>query len=331
VSTRIARGRPTYLFDRQRAVGSLCDDVRLGLAESPRKLPPKHFYDDAGALLFERITQLDEYYPTRVETGILRRHAAEMARLIGPRVRLVEFGSGSGAKTRIVLEQLEQPTSYVPIDISHRQLLAFADSVSADFPAIAVLPVNADYTSAVQLPADQQARRTVAFFPGSTIGNFEPDEAEVFLRHVAGLCGPGGQLLIGADLHKDRQVLEQAYNDAQGVTAAFNLNLLGRINRECGANFDSAGFRHHAFYDEQRHRIEMRLVCTRGQQVSLPAGGGSTAATFEFYPGDYIITEYSHKYTTAAFASLVARAGWQATRVWTDEHHWFAVWLLARN
>lgn len=333
MSTRLAWDRFARLLERRAAGaptagGSLAADVRAGLAASPRQLPPKYFYDDAGAQLFERITQLEEYYPTRTETGILRRHAAEMAGLIGPCVRLLEFGSGSGAKTRIVLEQLEQPTSYVPIDISRRQLLAFADAVAADFPDVAVQPVCADYTSPVVLPADPFARRTAAFFPGSTIGNFEVAEAQAFLRHVAELCGRSGQLLIGADLHKDPRVLERAYNDGEGVTAAFNLNLLRRINRECGADFDLAGFRHNALYDELHHRIEMRLVCTRAQLVSLPALKGLKAASFEFFPGDYIITEYSHKYTMPGFAALARKAGWQVSKTWTDERHWFAVWLL---
>ena len=353
MNSRVAAGRRAQLLDLRPPPASLCGDVRRGLASAPRKLPPKYFYDDAGALLFERITQLDEYYPTRTEIRILERHSPELASLIGPRARLVEFGSGSGAKTRIVLEQLEQATSYVPIDISRRQLLAFADSFSRDFPELHVQPVCADYSRAVRLPADPgEPRRTVAFFPGSTIGNFEVPEAEAFLRQVAALCGVGGRLLIGTDLHKDRAVLERAYNDESGVTAAFNLNLLARINRECGADFDLDGFRHQAFYDELQQRIEMRLVAARAQAVSLPVRGGFRSARrgsdfapqrsrpeaarpdrraparFHFQAGDYITTEYSHKYTTAGFTALAARAGWRVIRAWADERCWFAVWLL---
>ena len=332
MKARVAAGRLSPLLDLHPPVASLGADVRRGLAARPRKLSPKWFYDDAGALLFERIMQLEEYYPTRTELVILQRHAAELATLIGPRARVVEFGSGSGAKTKVVLERLQEPASYLPIDISRRQLLAFADSVSAAFPGLEVLPVCADYTGEVRLPAsDARPARTVAFFPGSTIGNFELPGAERFLRRVAKLCGAGGQLLVGTDLHKDRTVLEQAYNDAAGITAAFNLNLLARINRECGANFDLAGFRHRAWYDDAQRRIEMRLVSIRSQAVMLPPGGGMRAARFEFGAGDHIITEYSHKYTTSAFAQLAARTGWRVERVWTDERHWFATWLLARR
>jgi dimethylhistidine N-methyltransferase len=309
---------------------TLCVDVRQGLAARPRRLPPKYFYDDRGAQLFERIMELDEYYLTRTELGILERHIGEMAALAGPRARVIEFGSGSGAKTRILLEHLEAPASYVPIDIARTQLLAFADSVARRMPDLQVLPVWADYTAAVTLPPARAASHTLAFFPGSTIGNFEPAEAEAFLRRVWRLCGPGGQLLLGADLHKDRAVLEPAYNDAAGITAEFNLNLLARINRECGTDFDSSCFRHFAFYDDAHQRIEMRLVCTRDCTVLLPARHRQRATRSEFAAGDFIITEYSYKFDPAAFARLAERTGWTVQRAWFDERQWFGVWLLAR-
>jgi dimethylhistidine N-methyltransferase len=310
---------------------SLYDDVRRGLASNPRRLPPKYFYDDRGALLFERITELEEYYLTRTETAILERHAPELAALVGPGARIVEFGSGSGAKTWILLEHLRQPTSYLPIDIARRQLLAFGADVARRFPTLHVHPIWADYTSPGLLLPPAAGGRTLAFFPGSTIGNFEPAEAESFLRRVGDLCGPDGQLLIGADLHKDGTVLERAYNDARGVTAAFNLNLLARINRECGANFDLARFRHLAFYDQARQRIEMRLVCTRACTVVLPGRGLAAPLRCSFAVGDYIITEYSQKYTPARFRELAERSGWTVAHSWTDDHRWFGVWLLARS
>jgi len=331
MSATTATWRTPRMLELYAPVGSLYDDVRRGLTAQPRLLPPKYFYDDRGALLFERIMELEEYYPTRTELGILQRHVAEMAALIGPHARIIEFGSGSGAKTRILLEHLEQPTSYLPIDIARSQLLAFAGSVARLFPTLDVLPVWADYTAPVALPPRDDARRTVTFFPGSTIGNFEPAEAEAFLRRVWQLSGPGGQLLMGADLHKDQAVLERAYNDAAGVTAAFNLNVLARINRECGTNFDLARFRHLAFYDQERQRIEMRLVCTRACTVVIPGRGLARALRIEFTVGDYITTEYSHKYTPAGMARLAERTGWRVEQVWTDEQCWFGVWLLART
>lgn len=301
-----------------------------GLLDPRRTLPPKYLYDEAGARLFERITELEAYYPTRTELGIFELHAEEMAARLGPDCRVVEFGSGSGIKIRTLLDHLERPTAYIPVDISRAQLLEFARDIAAEFPGLAVHPLAADYTAEFTLPAaDPAPRRTVVFFPGSTIGNFEPHEAEGFLRRTAALCGPGGACLIGVDLAKDPAVIERAYNDPEGVTAEFNLNLLRRIDRECGADFDLAAWRHEAPYVAARKRIEMRLVSTRSQTVTLP-DDARAPHHLRFEEGEYITTEYSYKYGIDDFTALAARAGWQVERLWTDEKRWFGEWLLTR-
>jgi dimethylhistidine N-methyltransferase len=310
------------------ADGALLRDVLHGLAPDVRKLPPKYFYDEVGAQLFERITGLEAYYPTRTELAILEQHMPEMASLIGPRARIIEFGSGSGLKTRLLLEHLDRPVAYTPIDISCEQLEAFADSVREEFPALEAQPVCGDYMRTLALPVPGEVpARTLAFFPGSTLGNFEEPEAAAFLQRVATLCGPGGVLLLGTDMHKDTVVLERAYNDEEGVTAAFNLNVLSHINRATAADFNPKQWRHHAFYDEIRLRIEMRLVCESDCVVTVPTGEGDVER-FEFARGEYITTEYSHKYTPESVRALAARTGWHVERVWMDEDCWFAVWLL---
>jgi dimethylhistidine N-methyltransferase len=307
-----------------------CADVVRGLSDPRRILPPKYLYDETGARLFERITELEAYYPTRTELGIFERHAEEMAQCLGPECRVVEFGSGSGIKIRILLEDLERPTAYIPVDISRAQLLEFARSVREEFPGLDVHPVAADYTAEFKLPVPAEAsRRTAVFFPGSTIGNFEPAEAEAFLRRTATLCGPGGACLIGVDLAKDPEVIERAYNDPEGVTAEFNLNLLRRIDRECGADFDLSFWRHEAPYVEEKSRIEMRLVSTRSQTVTIPADP-SPPHQIHFEEGEYITTEYSYKYGIEDFTALATRSGWQAERLWTDEKKWFGEWVLTR-
>lgn len=245
-------------------------------------------------------------------------------------MRLVEFGSGSGLKTRLLLEHLEHPVSYVPIDISHAQLVAFALATAERYPTLVVTPVSADYTGWLELPPPQRhERRTLAFFPGSTIGNFEPDEAARFLERVARLCGLDGGLLIGIDLRKDPAVIERAYNDPEGITAEFNLNLLARLNRECATDFELSAFRHHAFFDEEHGRIEMRLVSRRAQTVRFRSS--KQVAPIAFAEGEPITTEYSYKYTTDEFDQLAARGGWSLQRQWTDEQQWFSVQLLRRS
>lgn len=320
---------PESLAGAAPAANALLEDVLHGLQPGVRKLPPKYFYDDAGARLFERITTLPEYYPTRTEPAILRAHAGEMADAIGTNARIVEFGSGSGDKTRVLLRQLDRPAAYVPVDIARMQLHDFARDLRAEFPSLRVDPVCADYMRPLQLPAAGEAR-TVAFFPGSTIGNLEPLEAQAFLRRIARLCGPGGGLLLGTDLHKDAAVLEPAYNDAAGVTAAFNRNMLTRINRELGADFDVDSWRHHALYDTANRRIEMRLVAERDMEVRVPVDGAATAK-FVFAAGEWITTEYSHKYSEESVHSMARETGWEVARAWIDPRHWFGVWFLTSS
>ena len=330
MSSKAARAAPVGLRDLRPGPGRFRADLMHGLSMRPPRIPSKYFYDRRGALLFEEITGVDAYYPTRTELAILEDCMAEIARAIGPRARVVELGSGSGLKTRLLLRHLEAPASYVPVDIARAQLEELARSVAETFPALEVLPICADYTRDWSLPAPRPGvGRTVAFFPGSTIGNFERGEAQAFLRALAERCGPGGTLLLGVDLHKDSTTLEQAYNDPEGVTAKFNLNLLHRIARELGGEVDPDAFQHHAYYDEQRRRIEMRLVCERATEITLPAdGAGSAAAVFSFRPGDWIHTEYSHKYAPDEMAALAESAGWRVSGLWTDPRQWFSVWLL---
>jgi len=301
-------------------------EILRGLTNRPRTLPCKYFYDERGARLFERICETEAYYPTRTEIGILRAHAGEMAAALGPRCRLVELGSGSGIKTRILLGHLRDPVEYVPVDISGEQLQAFAESLRGQFPGLVVRPLRADYTQRLLLPEPvREAAVTAAFFPGSTLGNFVPEEAEEFLRRVAGIVGPAGKLLVGVDLKKDRARLERAYNDPEGVTAAFNLNMLDHVNALCGSDFRTDRFEHLAFYNEQAGRIEMHLVSRIGHVVTL----GGDALWIE--AGEAIVTEYSYKYDLDGFAALASRGGFAVQRVWTDRERLFSVQLLTAN
>lgn len=327
--THETRGRRVHLHDLHPAPDRISDDVVRGLSSTPRSLPPKYFYDAAGARLFEQIAELEEYYPTRTELEILERHADEMAAAAGPGVHLVEFGSGSGLKTRLLLRALQSPAAYSPVDISRSQLIRFATDLASEFPNLQVMPVCADYSQAVTLPRPRTpVRRRLAFFPGSSIGNFQPLEAAAFLRRVRTLCGESGAMLIGVDLHKDTAVLERAYNDAAGVTAAFNMNMLLRLNRDIGADFDVSAFRHQAFYDEENQRIEMRLLCVQPCTVTIPDPDGRPPRAFRFETGDHITTEYSHKYSRHGFEQMAEGAGWRAAHFWTDARSWFGVWLL---
>jgi len=320
---------PLVLHDLDVGAEALHEAVWQGLSRRPFTLPCKFLYDEEGAQLFDRICTVPAYYPTRTETDILGRNIGEIADRIGPQARIVEFGSGSGIKTRILLEAVHEPAAYVPVDISRVQLIEVSMALDDDFPGLDVTPVCADYTEAFQLPdSGRETRRTVAFFPGSTIGNFEPVEAVRFLRRVARLVGPGGGLVIGADLVKDQHTLEVAYDDPDGVTAAFNLNLLRRINRECGADFDLEHFRHRAVFNHAEARIEMHLVSTAAQMVRLPASDVRPETKFTFGAGDFITTEHSHKYTRASFQNLAERAGFRVDTVWTDAREWFSVQYL---
>jgi dimethylhistidine N-methyltransferase len=299
------------------------DEVLGGLACPRKMLPCKYFYDATGSALFDEICDLPEYYLTRDELGILRAHAPEMAALLGARCLVIEYGSGSGVKTRLLLDQLVDPAGYVPIDISPGPLLSAAHTLVAAYPTLEVLPVCADYTAEYPLPqpSSKPARRAV-FFPGSTIGNFTPGEAESFLKHVGQVCGRGGALLVGVDLAKSAKTLERAYDDSQGVTARFNLNLLTRINRELGANFELGAFRHRAVYERSLRRVEMHLVSQRAQEVRV------AGIPFTFQAGEAILTECSYKWDLVEFEQLARGAGWRMARVWTDPQRRFSVQYL---
>jgi dimethylhistidine N-methyltransferase len=299
-------------------------DVARALAARPRSISPKYFYDVRGSQLFDAICELPEYYPTRTELAILRSHAPEIAAQMGPRAEIVEFGAGSCVKVGLLLDAMERPARYLPIDISGEHLAASVAELRERYPALDVQPLVADYTQRLLLPAPLPgAGLRVGFFPGSTIGNFTPAEALHFLQ-VAGQVLRGGALLLGADLIKDPAVLHAAYSDAQGVTAAFNLNLLARANRELGARFVLDQFAHSAFYNAPRQRIEMHLVSRRRQMVTL---GGEC---FEFEEGETLHTENSHKFTVDSLRALAAEAGFRPGPVWTDPDQLFSVhWLHA--
>lgn len=322
------RARRHGLEDHQPA-DNLLADALAGLAASPKHLPSKYFYDARGSALFERICEQPEYYPTRVELGIMRREAADIAQVLGPDVRVVEYGSGSGMKTRLLLSHLASPVAYVPVEISRSALAASVADLARDFPLIEMLPVCADFTQPIRLPRAARApRQTVVYFPGSTLGNFAPDAALRLLRHMHAEAGQGGGLLpggvlIGIDLVKEPAVLEAAYNDRAGVTAEFTLNLLTRMNRELGADFDLGGFRHRARWHPLAQRIETSIVSCRAQDVRL-AGRG-----FHFADDEAMHVELSCKYTLEGFARLAARAGLRVERVWCDPARRFSVqWLV---
>jgi dimethylhistidine N-methyltransferase len=296
-------------------------EVLAGLRRRPRSIPPKFFYDEHGSQLFDAITETPEYYPTRAEIEILRARAAEIAGHVGTGSLLVEPGGGSCAKVRILLEGL-QPVAYVPMDISRNHLRMAAEQVAADFPWLEVHAAHTDFTQSMELPPTTPDAPRVAFFPGSSIGNFDPPAAVDFLAAVAELVGPGGFLLIGVDLRKEKALLDAAYDDAQGLTAAFNLNLLERINRELGADFDLDAWSHRAGYDEHAGRIEMHLVSKRDQRVTV------AGEVLEFSSGETIHTENSYKYGIDEFQGLARRAGMGPVGVWTDDQGLFSVHLL---
>jgi dimethylhistidine N-methyltransferase len=302
---------------------SFARDVIAGLTARPKRLPPKYFYDEIGARLFEQITALPEYYLTRCEIEILRERAPDIARFFPLNSALVEFGSGSSKKVRMLLASAPTIAAYVPVDISSEMLIQEAHELRHDYPRLAVLPVEADFTKPFALPAAAAGMAHTGFFPGSTIGNFEPHEACAFLRHAGRMLGRGAALIIGVDLVKEPSILHAAYNDEAGLTAKFNLNLLARINRELGADFDLDGFEHRAFYNAERHRIEMHLVSKERQKV------GIAGRVIEFRPGETIHTENSYKYTLEYFAALAREAGWSPRALWTDAGTNFSIHALA--
>jgi L-histidine Nalpha-methyltransferase len=299
------------------------DEVLDRLSKSPRQLPYKFFYDQRGAQLFQEICDLPEYYITRTEIEILRLHGADMAKALGPQVELIGLGTGAGTKTRILLEELHNPAVYVPIDISKEQLEKSSARFREMFPTLQVLPVCVDYLEPFELPLPRRlSSQSVIYFPGSTIGNFEPETASEFLARLVDLAGDGGGLLIGVDLQKDRDVLERAYNDAAGVTAQFNKNLLVRINRELEADFDLNRWQHHAIYSPSEGRIEIYLISDNEQTVHIGA------REFQFRAGEEILTEYSYKHTIAGFIELARQAGFHFEQVWTDDARWFGVFYF---
>ncbi|MEA3274992.1 MAG: L-histidine N(alpha)-methyltransferase [Pseudomonadota bacterium] len=310
-----------HFYDLHPEPADMRAEVLDGLSRPQKRISPKFFYDQQGSRLFDAITELPEYYPTRTEIRILERHGAEMAELVGREALLVELGSGSSLKIRVLLEALK-PAVYMPVDISRNHLLESARALASSFPGLEVHAACADYSSPFDLPVDVNGAERAAFFPGSSIGNFDPGEARRFLERIGTLLGPGGKLLVGVDLIKDAALLNAAYNDAQGVTADFNLNLLKRINRELGADFDLDAFRHWAYYNDTESRVEMHLV-SRGEQRVQVAGEG-----FQFGEGESIHTENSYKYSVDGFHALAGDAGFEPERLWTDEDGLFSVHCL---
>lgn len=293
--------------------------VHEGLAGEPKTLECKYFYDEYGSELFDQICDLPEYYPTRTEIGILQDKAGDIARILGADIEIIELGSGASIKTRILLGSLSAPSLYVPVDISEDFLLKVAEGLRKDFPGTEISPVIADFMQPFDLPGKKNKR--LLFFPGSTIGNLHREQAARFLEDLKATT-QADQFLIGVDLKKDTAVLEAAYDDEAGVTAAFNLNLLRRINRELGATFDLSKFAHRAIYNESEGRVEMHLVSLAGQTVRV------CDRCFDFYEGETIHSENSYKYDVEEFAALAHDAGWQQKSLWTDAEERFAVFLL---
>ncbi len=323
MSTQTALSHPPAQADADSDLDTFASDLARGLAAPQKRLAPKYFYDAEGSALFEQITDLPEYYPTRAEMEILTAHAADIAALVPAGAALVEFGSGSSTKVRLLLNHLRALSAYVPVDISGDFLEEAAQALRVDVPGLTVLPVAADFTRPFPLPEAVRGRPLVGFFPGSTIGNFDPEDARSFLANAKGTLGAGAHMVVGVDLVKDPRVLHAAYNDRAGVTARFNLNLLHRANRELGTDFDVAAFSHRAIFNAPASRIEMHLVSQQPQTVHL------NGRAFSFAAGENLHTESSYKYTSAGFAALAESAGWTPKRVLTDPQGLFSVHILA--
>ena len=309
--------------DSEAALHAMLEDVVDGLSQPRKTLPSKYFYDERGSKLFDDICDLDEYYVTRTESSVMQDRIGEIASVIGPNALLVEYGSGSSLKTRLLLRNLIRPAGYVPIDISGDYLSQVGLSLQAEFPQIEVMPVAADFTKYFEIPssASPESRRVI-YFPGSTIGNFQRSDAESLLAGMADSAGVDGGVLIGVDMDKDRDVLHAAYNDSKGVTAEFNLNVLRRINDELGGEFNLDHFRHEATFNDDLSCIEMHLVSTRRQTVNV------CKYSFQFEENESILTEYSHKYTVDSFAQMAGEVGLGVRNVWTDANRLFAVMYL---
>ena len=301
------------------------NDVVAGLSRRQKTLPCRYFYDDRGSALFEEITELPEYYPTRTEALILKKHAGEMVHDAPDDAVLIEYGSGSSRKTELLLQNMPRLRTYVMIDVSAAALDGARERLRKRFPSLDIRPAVANFSLPVSLDADLQDAPKIGFFPGSTIGNLTPPEAQRLLRLFRATLAPRGQLIIGVDLKKDSSILVPAYNDAAGVTAAFNMNLLDRINRELGADFDLGKFRHEAVYNQRDGRIEMRLVSLARQTVRLDGHA------FAFEAGEFIHTENSYKYSIDQFRDLATSAGWDAASVWTDPDELFSVHKLVSH
>lgn len=305
------------------------DDMRgeviRGLSADRKTLPPKFFYDEIGAQLFERICELDEYYLTRAEVEILRAHADEIAQIGGPGCTLVEYGSGAGTKVRVLFDALDRPAAYVPIDLSTEQLNRVAVDLRGAYPHLRVEPICADYARRIELPATLGDGRRLVFFPGSTIGNFHPPEAAAFLGRIRETLGADGALILGVDRRKCAAILDAAYDDAAGITAEFNRNVLRRINRDLGADFELADFRHRAVFNDAESRVEMHLETSRELSVRIDD------RRFDFARGETIWTESSYKYDEERLATLVGAAGFQIARLWTDSRDYFWVCVLVAN
>lgn len=308
-------------YDQEPVQASLYDEVIQGLKNSPRAIPPKFFYDEQGSQLFDAICETPEYYPTRTEMSILKKHLAEIAQLIGSGCLLIEPGSGSSQKVRSLLDTI-CPNAYMPMDISGDYLRTVAEEIASEYPWLDVHATCTDYTKPLELPFSPPNTRKIAFFPGSSIGNFEPEQAVVFLSHIAHMVEPDGGLLIGVDLKKATDVLDAAYNDAEGMTAAFNLNLLSHINEELDADFNIDGFDHHAFYNEDKGRVEMHLLSRLKQTVNIDS------MQFKFTEGESIHTENSYKYDVDEFHDLAMRAGLTPVKTWTDSEQLFSFHYL---
>jgi len=299
------------------------DEILEGLLAEPKRISSKYFYDERGSMLFDRICELPEYYPTRTERAIVAEHLSEIAELVGPRAAVIEFGAGSNAKIRQLLDALEEPVAYVPVEISADYLMKQAKELARDYPKLNIQPVFADFTQPFDLPEHPvMPERNLVFFPGSTIGNSTRAEARELLGVMRAEAKDDGALLIGVDLEKDPAILHAAYNDKAGVTAEFNLNVLRRLNRELGANFDLDAFRHEAVYDEGRGRIEMRLVSEKDQKVRI------MGLVLRFRRGEHIVTEYSHKYSIEGFHAIARQAGFEPRRTWTDPRKFFSVHFM---
>ncbi|RYF81569.1 MAG: L-histidine N(alpha)-methyltransferase [Comamonadaceae bacterium] len=324
MSAHVALQSPfSQVSPEEAARQSFARDLAAAFDTQPRHISPKYFYDVEGSRLFDQICALPEYYPTRTELGILRQRAGEIAKHIGPNAEIVEFGAGSLHKVRLLLDALASPQGYLPIDISGEHMAAAAAQLRAERPTLAVQPMVADYTQLFALPEPAPGTRRVGFFPGSTLGNFDPQEALSFLTRAAQMLRGGG-LLLGVDLVKDPALLHAAYNDSQGVTAAFNRNLLVRANAELGCDFDVTGFAHSAFYNAPLARVEMHLQSLRTQTVHLGGVG------WRFEEGETLHTENSHKFTIEGLRALALRAGFGIGPVWTDPDRLFSVhWLPA--